>query len=56
MSVIKGCSFAVRVSTDPLILMPEKIKQPTMVDAEKTKAQVVRELSIQHTFQRHPVK
>lgn len=37
MSVIKGCSFAVRVSTDPVIPIPtKKEKEEQLVDAEKT--------------------
>lgn len=36
MSVIKGCSFAVRVSTDPVIPMPtKKEKEERLEDAEK---------------------
>lgn len=36
MSVIKGCSFAVRVSTDPVIPIPtKKEKEEQLVDAEK---------------------
>lgn len=36
MSVIKGCSFAVRVSTDPVIPIPtKKEKEERLVDAEK---------------------
>lgn len=35
MSVIKGCSSAVRVSVDPLIPMPGKQKKHTTVGAEK---------------------
>lgn len=55
MSVIKGCSFAGRVSTDPapLVPMPHQKRKHT---EKKQKAQVVCVLCTQHTFQRHPVK
>lgn len=61
MSVIKGCSFAVRVSTDPVIPIPtKKEKEEQLVDAEKNnnkKPQQLRCVCFKHTahFQRCPV-
>lgn len=38
MSVIKGCSFPVRVSSDPVILMPNKKKADKNAQTHKKKA------------------